>query len=326
MICIVRTETDPFLNLAAEEYFLRNFHSDCFMLWQNSPSVIIGKHQNALAEINFGFVNQNNIPVVRRISGGGAVFHDLGNVNFTFIAHGEPGRLVDFRKFTRPIIEVLEKLDIKTNFEGRSNLTVNGNKISGNAEHVYKNKVIHHGTLLFSTNLEVLSMALGADEAKWSGNAVKSLRSHVVNISDCLTAPISVQNFIDNIMCHIFEKYPNARPYSLSEYDRQNISTLATDKYSTWEWNFGYSPPYCFNNTIQASGKSVCYSFNVVNGIITHIKISGDLFENSEKAKIEDSLIGIRHYPDPLMKAIETLWLELQVDKMTYHKFVAGMF
>ncbi len=326
MICIARTETDPFFNIAAEEYVLRHFTDECFMLWQNSPAVIVGKHQNTLAEINLDFVNRNNIAVVRRISGGGAVYHDLGNVNFTFIARGNQDKLVDFRKFTQPIIEVLADFNVDARFEGRNNLTVDGKKISGNAEHVFKNKVIHHGTLLFNTDLQKLSQALYVEEAKWNGRAVKSVRSCVANISDYLTQPISVHDFIGRIIGHVLEKYPHANLYSFLDYDRENIKMLAAQKYSTWDWNFGYSPPYRFQNIVKVSNRTIEVSFGVENGRIAFIEISGDLFNSTEKVNIENALIGSRHYPGDLHQSLEYVWFELQVQGITINRFVSAMF
>jgi len=176
MLIVNRPHTDPWFNIAAEEYFLKNFQEDIFMLWQNEASIIVGKHQNTLAEINYPYVKENGIPVIRRISGGGTVFHDLGNLNFTFIQNGEKGKLVDFRKFTDPILAVLNKMGVPAVFEGKNDLRVDGLKISGNAEHVFKNRVLHHGTLLFSSVLNDLGKALKVKTDRFTDKAVKSIR------------------------------------------------------------------------------------------------------------------------------------------------------
>ena len=173
MLIIRRHNTDPWFNLATEEFVLKNFDEDTFMLWRNAPSIIVGKHQNTLAEINLDYVKKNNIKVVRRLSGGGAVFHDLGNINFTFIKTGENGNLIDFKKYTEPILEVLLKMGINARFEGRNDLTIEGKKFSGNAEHIWKNRVLHHGTLLFSSHMANLSEALNADPAEIPGQGCK---------------------------------------------------------------------------------------------------------------------------------------------------------
>jgi lipoate-protein ligase A len=156
MFCIITESDDPSFNLAVEELLLKNRNNEYLILGINKPSVIIGKHQSAHREINTRFVTENNIPVIRRISGGGTVFHDKGNLNFTFIRQSEAGKQIDFRKYTKPVIDFLYSLGVEAKFEGKNDLKTDGLKISGNAEHVHRNRVLHHGTLLFSTSLEII--------------------------------------------------------------------------------------------------------------------------------------------------------------------------
>lgn len=295
MLCITRQETDPYFNLAAEEYVLKNFVRDCFMLWRNEPSIIVGKHQNTLAEINTDYVKENEIKVVRRLSGGGAVFHDLGNLNFTFIASGEHHQLVDFRKFTRPILDVLQKLDIEAKFEGRNDLTIDGRKFSGNAEHVYKSRVLHHGTLLFSSQITDLSNALKVDPSKFQDKAVKSVRSRVTNISEHLKAPLTVLEFRDLIMQHILDSTPDAEIYTFTDQDIEAIAKLRDEKYISWEWNFGYSPKYNFQKVVKTNGGKLDISLEVVNGIIEKAKFYGDYFNKLDPEDIENALSGAEH-------------------------------
>jgi len=295
MLCIIRHETDPYFNLAAEEYVLKHFEQDCFMLWRNEPSIIVGKHQNTLAEINAAYVRDNAIKVVRRLSGGGAVFHDLGNLNFTFIANGEHHQLVDFRKFTLPILEVLQKIDIEAKFEGRNDLTIDGRKFSGNAEHVYKNRVLHHGTLLFSATMTDLSNALNVDPSKFQDKAVKSVRSRVTNISEHLKQPMDVLEFRDLIMAHMMESTPDASVYSFTSEDIKAIEKLRDEKYLTWEWNFGYSPKYNFTKAVKTNGGKLEVALDVVNGVIENARFYGDYFNKLDPADIEKALVGAEH-------------------------------
>lgn len=295
MLCIIRHETDPYFNLAAEEYVLKNFSRDCFMLWRNEPSIIVGKHQNTLAEINANFVKENHIKVVRRLSGGGAVFHDLGNLNFTFIASGEHHQLVDFRKFTLPILEVMQKLGIEAKFEGRNDLTIEGRKFSGNAEHVYKNRVLHHGTLLFSAQITDLSNALNVDPTKFQDKAVKSVRSRVTNISEHLKSPLTVLEFRDLILQHVMESTPGAESYSFTDEDISAIRKLKNEKYVTWDWNFGYSPKYNFRKTVKTNGGKLEVTLEVVNGIIANTRFFGDYFNKLNPEDIENALNGTVH-------------------------------
>ena len=327
MLIIRRHNTDPYFNLATEEYILKNFEEDSFMLWRNAPSIIVGKHQNTLAEINVDYVKQNNIPVVRRLSGGGAVFHDLGNLNFTFISKGREETLIDFRKYTEPILEVLQKMGIPARFEGRNDLTIDGMKFSGNAEHIWKNRVLHHGTLLFSAHMPDLAKALQADPLKFKDKAVKSVRSRVTNISGHLKEPMTVQQFADLIQNHIVEKYPDATLTDLSDIDHEIIQELVRTKYSTWEWNFGYSPNYNFKKIIriEACG-TIEFDLDVHNGTIRHIKIFGDYFSRFDTEDIEKALTGAGHNEQAILAALGPLNLGDYLANLTTEEFMSGLF
>ncbi|MCK5693684.1 MAG: lipoate--protein ligase family protein, partial [Bacteroidales bacterium] len=184
MLCIISPYTNPYFNLAAEEYLLKSFQEDMFLLYRNRPSIVVGKHQNTLAEINLPFVQENEILVARRITGGGTVFHDLGNLNFAFFTSGKEGELVDYKRATTPIVEALKKMGLEVRLGKRNELLLKGLKISGTASHVFKQRVLHHGTLLFSSEMGKLSAALKSDKERFTDRAVKSVRSRVTNISD----------------------------------------------------------------------------------------------------------------------------------------------
>jgi lipoate-protein ligase A len=291
MLIIRRHNTDPYFNLATEEYVLKEIPEDSFMLWRNAPSIIVGKHQNTLAEINLDYVRQHNIAVVRRLSGGGAVFHDLGNLNFTFTQTSYDENLINFRKYTEPILEVLQKLGIDARFEGRNDLTIGGKKFSGNAMHVWKNKVLHHGTLLFSSHMPDLSQALNVDPTKFSDKAVKSVRSRVTNISEHLTEPMDVFHFAELIQEHIVSKYPDARLYDLTDEDHRKIHEMVEKKYGTWDWNFGYSPKYTFRKILRTERSgTIEFNLDVRDGYIRDIRIFGDYFNKYETEDIQEAL------------------------------------
>ncbi|MDQ1332249.1 MAG: lipoate---protein ligase, partial [Bacteroidota bacterium] len=186
MFCLNLRSTDPFFNLALEEYLLKNRKEDFFIVYVNAPSVIIGKHQVAHREADTKFVNENNIPVLRRISGGGAVFHDAGNLNFSFISQSTEGKQIDFRKYTLPVIKFLSVLGVEARFEGRNDLKVNGLKVSGNSEHVFRNRVLHHGTLLYDAQLDMLKGSLRKDTSKYLTRAVSSNPSPVMNLKELI--------------------------------------------------------------------------------------------------------------------------------------------
>ncbi len=304
MLCIHNKSTNPYFNLATEEYLFKNKTEDIFMLWRNEPSIIVGKHQNTLSEINYEYVKENNIKVVRRLTGGGAVFHDLGNVNFTFIQTGDDEKLVDFRKYTAPIIEVLKKIGIEAKFEGRNDLTIDGKKFSGNAEHVFKNRILHHGTLLFSATINNLTEALKVDESKFNDKAVKSVRSRVTNISEHLQKEISVEDFIELIYSNIKEMYTDAVDYELTEEDNKIIDKLVSEKYSTWDWNFGYVANYNYTNKVRTSAGSIEITMNIHNGIIEKIKFYGDYFSVLDTEDLELKLTNIAHREEDIKRAL----------------------
>ena len=326
MLCIRNDNIDPYFNMAAEEYVLKNFDRDSFMLWRNNNAIVVGKHQNTLAEINVDYVKKKNITVVRRLSGGGTVFQDLGNLNFTFIQKGQKGKLVDFRKYTQPIIDILQKLNIDAKFEGRNDITIEGKKFSGNAEHVYKNKVLHHGTLLFTANMKDVSEALKVNPLKFKDKAVKSVKSRVTNISDHLEKQIDIETFKNMIMDHIMEMYDDSEAYEFTDEDERKIRELADEKYSTWEWNFGYQAKYDFNKMIKTEGGHIEFHMNVQDGIITTLKIFGDFFGSKDIREIEQALAGIRHEENTIINTLEKYDLNDYFNKVKLEEFVAGLF
>ncbi len=326
MLIIRRHNTDPYFNLATEEYVFKEIKDDSFMLWRNQPSIIVGKHQNTLAEINIDYVKENDIKVVRRLSGGGAVFHDLGNLNFTFTMQ-EENNLIDFRKYTEPILEVLVNLGIDARFEGRNDLTIEGKKFSGNAMHIWKNKVLSHGTLLFSSHMPDLSKALTTDPLKFKDKAVKSVRSRVTNISEHLRSPMDVMEFSSLIEQHIMEKYPDAILYELSEEDHERIRKMVETKYGTWEWNFGYSPHYNFRKELRTTNSgTIEFNIDVTDGIIQDMRIYGDYFNRYDTEEIENALRYVPHSVVKIREALATYNISDYFNNLTLEEFLEGMF
>ena len=195
MLCIISPNTSPYFNLATEEYLLKCFQEDVFFLYRNIPSIVIGKHQNTLAEINLPFVQEKEILVARRISGGGTVYHDLGNLNFAFFTTGKEGDLVNYRRATQPIVNALREMDLEVTLGKRNELLLKKLKISGTASHVWKKRVLHHGTLLFSSEMGILSAALKSAQGRFTDRAVRSVRSRVTNIRDHLKEQMDMEHF-----------------------------------------------------------------------------------------------------------------------------------
>lgn len=314
MLCLYNKNTDPYFNLACEEYILKSFDEEFFMLWRNSPCVVIGKNQNALSEINREYVKENNITVVRRLSGGGAVFHDLGNINFTFIS-SEKESFNDFKRFTMPIIDALNNLGINAKFSGRNDLTIDDKKFSGNAQYCYKNRVLHHGTLLFSSNVSDISKSLKVNEKKFEGKAVKSVKSRVTNISSHLKSEMEVTEFIEFLMNYVLNSMENSKSYQVTSDDINKIEKLKSEKYSTYEWNFGTSPKYSFRNEIKYAGGLIEFNCNVEKGFIKEAKFFGDFFGRFDVSDVEKALIEIPYTED----AVKNILLNLNLDNYFYN-------
>lgn len=240
MFCIDNTQTNAWFNLAAEEYLLKNFTENIFMLWQNEPSVIVGKYQNVLAEVNMDFVKKNNIKVVRRFSGGGTVFHDAGNLNLTFI---ESNKNVNFDRFTERVIRLLSRLGIHADSDARRAININGLKISGSAQCVHKDRVMFHATLLFSSDLKDLTSILEGDPKQVENKTdnriyVKSVKSPVTNILEHMDTPLDITYFKQYIINYFLKETPGNHIYEFNEQDISAINTLMNNKYKTHEWNF----------------------------------------------------------------------------------------
>ena len=319
MLCIHIKNTDPFFCLAAEEYLLKNLSEDIFMLWQSENTIVLGKHQNALAEINYRFVRENKITVARRISGGGTVFHDSGNVNFAFIKNVKSPAEISFNHFTAPVVNALAKLDLQATTSGRNDLLIEGLKISGNAEHVFKNRVLHHGTLLYNSNLENLGRAIKVVPGKYESKAVQSNRSPVVNISSFLKKNLSVDDFI-RFMLKVQLENSDVEFYELTETDNQSIQNISKEKFNKWVWNYGYSPKYSFQNKTVIDGRGVELQLKVVKGIISEIKIDGDYFSKTISSQIAKTLLNKRHFFEDIQYELEKV-LQVVSEELVYAFF-----
>ncbi len=295
MLFIVSTNTNIYFNLAAEEYLLKSRSEDVFMLWRNDSAVVVGKHQNTLREVNSFYALAHNIQIARRLSGGGTVYHDSGNLNFTFIKNGKPGKLVDFRKFTEPVIKALAKMGLEIKFEGNNSLTLNGMKISGNAEHVFKSRVLHHGTLLFSTEMHHLREVLNVNQDTYEDKAVKSVRSKVTNISANLSIAMSVEEFQNQIRQYFTLEFPDCEFYSFKENERIVINELVEKKYRTWDWIFGWSPKYIFRKRFIIGDDELTVWLRVEKGIIKEANVSGGPFNEKSLFDFNLSLKGLPH-------------------------------
>lgn len=326
MLCIYHESTDPYFNVATDEYILKHIDEDCFMLWRNDNAIIVGAYQNTLAEINYDYVKEHNISVVRRMSGGGAVYHDLGNLNFSFTKSGKDSNLSDFEKFTRPIVNVIRDLGVDARFEGKNDLMIDGRKFSGNAAHIFKNKILHHGTLLFSSEMRNVAGALNVNPVKYQDKAIKSVPKRVTNIFEHLPVKISLEEFTRKVMEYVVNNFPDTRMYQFTEEDITAIQKLRDEKYATREWNFGKSPDYAFKKAIRTNGGLLEMNLDAKNGVIENVKIFGDFFSEKGIEDVEHVLKGVLHEENELRKVLSGIDLDKHFRNISLDEIIGSMF
>ena len=300
MYCINLDTYDPFFNLAIEEFLLKNKIEEYLVLCINDPSVIIGKHQLGHREVNTQFVHENKIPVIRRLSGGGTVFHDKGNLNFSFIRNCETGKQVDFIRYVQPVIDFLKSMGIDASFGGNNDLRVDALKISGNAEHVHGNKVLHHGTLLFSTSLEMLRNSIRKDSSCYTTRAVASKPASIMNLNEKMNCFQDINEFRSEMINFFLKYFNDLVPYELTQAEILQAEAIVKSKYRTWEWNWAYGPEYVFINSIEINKLQHSCHLLIKDGIIRQCDIEG----SDRMRSVSKKLIGCRHMVDDISELL----------------------
>ncbi|MCL2244808.1 MAG: lipoate--protein ligase [Treponema sp.] len=298
--------TDPAYNLALEQFVFDSLDraNSYIMLWQNHSSIIVGKNQNTSAEVNASFVNANNISVVRRLSGGGAVYHDLGNLNYTFITDASTDNIINIAVFCKPILEALNSFGVPAEIKGRNDMTIEDKKISGNAQYIRKGRVLHHGTLLYDSCTEMLTKALNVSDDKIESKGIKSIKSRVSNIRPFMKNDMSINEFWDALKKHLFIAF-EMKEYCLSPSESAEIQKLRENRYSKWEWNYGASPAYNIrkNRRIEGCGNIEILLDVEKHGVIKNAAFFGDFFGNSDTSELAAYLSGCRlEYDDLKLK------------------------
>ncbi len=307
MVYLESPTRDPYFNLALEEYLFEKTdqRKSYFMLWQNDNTIVVGKYQNTAEEINQAFVDANGIRVARRLSGGGAVYHDKGNLNFTFIVPQDSNPEFNFRIFIQPVLDVLKHFNIHAEFTGRNDLTINGMKFSGNSQYVRHGRLLHHGCIMLDSNLTNVENALRVKQAKFSSKAVKSVRSRVTTINAQASEPISMADFKAALSARVLAS-GELEPYALTEADVLAVQKLRDEKYATWAWNYGSSPAYDMQREMKFPAGLVTAHLNAEKGRIQDICFYGDFFGNGDLAELERAMVGLP-LDERLAEALEPL-------------------
>lgn len=288
------TTTDPSYNLAMEQYVFDCLPRDrmYFMLWQNDNSIIVGKYQNTLSEINLEAVERRGIRVVRRLSGGGAVYHDMGNLNFTFITDAASGTALDMKLFCQPVVRTLAALGVHAEVNGRNDITIDGKKFSGNSQYLRQGRVMHHGTIMFNSDLSVVSEALQVDPTKFQTKGVRSVRSRVTNVADHLDRPVSLPEFRRILLENILRENPG-QPYPLTPKDLAAVEKLREERYAAWDWNYGQSPACTVLRRRRVEGCGLVEAYiSVDSGLISAIAFRGDFFSAVEPEEMAPRFVG----------------------------------
>lgn len=317
--------TDPRINLALEEYVLYNMDidkDDFLLFYINRPSIIIGKNQNTIEEINTQYVEDHDIIIVRRLSGGGAVYHDLNNLNFSFLTKDDGDSFNNYKKFTQPVVDALAKLGVNAELSGRNDILAEGRKVSGNAQYAIKGRMFSHGTLLFKTDIDAVASALKVKKDKIESKGIKSVRSRVGNISDYLKEPMTVEQFRLEILKSIFDGEENIQYYELNEEDWEKIHEISKDRYQQWEWNYGKSPKFNIQKTHRFPSGGLDIRLEVNRGIIEEAKIFGDFFGIGDIRNIEKVLVGTRYDRSAIGVAIDEIDIPHYFGGITKEEFL----
>lgn len=325
MIFIESPSTDPHFNLALEQYVFDTMDpkESYFMLWQNDNAIIIGKHQNTIQEINAEFVQEKGIKVVRRLSGGGAVYHDLGNLNFTFIVPAEKKYgAFNFADFCVPVVDTLRIIGVHAEISGRNDMTIEGKKFSGNSQYAKRGKIMHHGTIMYDSDLDVVTDSLKVSGDKIKSKGVSSIRNRVTNIKPHLSEDISLDEFKGILVKNIFNG-EEVNQYHLTEQDIENVNKIKDEIYSTWEWNYGFSPQYSIikEQRFPNVGKLEVH-MEVEEGIIKQFDVCGDYFGNGDKSELQELLIGKLIKPDVIARTLENVDIGHYFNNLEKEEFI----
>lgn len=325
MIYIESKSFDPHYNLALEQYVFDEMdrNEEYFILWQNQNTIVVGKHQNTISEINQEYVDENKISVVRRLSGGGAVYHDLGNLNFTIIV-SRTDQMSDFEfgRFCQVVVNALARLGVKAEINGRNDITIDDKKFSGNSQYMKQNRIMHHGCILYDADLTKLSKALKVSKDKIESKGIKSVVSRVTNVLACMDPKRPLADF-KKALVEEMEAAHDVKKHELTQEEETAVKKLQKERYETWEWNYGRSPQYDIlkERYVPGCGKIELH-FNVKEGLIQEFDIFGDYFGNGDKEDICKVLKGVKCKREELETVLKTVELDKYFHNLDLETFV----
>lgn len=327
LVYIESTSTLPEFNLAMEQYVFdcMDRKNDYFLLWQNENTVVVGKNQNTYEEVSLPYIKNHHTHVVRRLSGGGAVYHDLGNLNFTFIINSKKSQKINFDEFTTIIAKALNELGVSAYVNGRNDILVDGKKISGNSQYIKGERTMHHGCLLYETKLDEMSKVLNVSNTKIVSKGIKSVQSRVANVSSYMKEPMTMEEFKSHLVSYM-SKRTEIEKYVFSKEDIKQIEHLKSCVYDTWEWNYGASPEY---NVVKSKRFEDCGEikiFMVVKyGIIQKIRIYGDFFGCMDVSQLTSLLEGCKLRIEDLRNVIRQCDIGRFIHNLSEEQFLELM-
>ena len=329
MKTILNDSKDPTFNLALEEYVLKELDTDedIVMLWQNANSVIVGRNQNTYQEVNAQVVKDHDVKVVRRITGGGAVYHDLGNLNFSFITKSSKDNINNYKKFTDPVIKALNDMGVPAEFQGRNDIMVDGKKISGNAQAWYKDKMLHHGTILFDVDLAFVAQVLNVKQDKIQSKGIKSNRARVTNVLPYLSTQVDMKTFKTNLLEQLMGKKISSKDI-ISVDDRMLswVQKRQQERFNTHKWNYGESPASSNVKEMRFPAGKLEMHFELHKGLISNFRIYGDFLDNGDISNIEKTIEGNPYESSSVISAIEKINISEKILNITKDNLIECLF
>ena len=318
--------TNPYYNMAFDEYCLESLPIDepVFFLWQNKPAVIVGYNQEVNTEVNLDYLKEKGIDLVRRVTGGGAVYHDLENLNYTIVGRSEDLER-DYPEYAALMMKALQALGVPATLSGRNDILVDGKKVSGFAKRVCKNRLMVHGTLMYNVDVDVLTHVLNPSTTKLQSKGIASVRSRVTNLCNYLPELSDIQAFKNRLEEILSNNYSDAE-YQLSETDLAHIQRLTDEKFATWEWNYGRSPKATLVHSARLACGTVEIHLTLAENRIASCRFGGDFLGNLPASDIEKALTGIPYEINEIRKCLSKLEISRYFDRVSADNLLEMMF